>query len=149
MQKNNCLNYALKLLARKWYSKKRISDKLAQKDFEDEEIKKTVQFLEDKYFIDDNKFAESLVKSKIAYKPQGKYKLKIWLKKHQFSDESIDKALSLINTDAEVELVKSAKEKWLKQKSADQNDPKVRIKLIRYLISQGFNYEIIKQAMSE
>jgi regulatory protein len=73
------LGYALRLLARKDYTRNEITEKMGEKNFSLEDISKTVIYLESKKFIDDKRVANNIIEF------YGASKGKIWLKQRMIA----------------------------------------------------------------
>lgn len=150
---HSALNYALWLLGRRDRSVGEIEKRLKDKEYSSEEIKGTIHFLDKKKFLDDTRFAQNYIKNQLLIKPQGKYQLKLKLNKKLVPDDIIDKTLEEINEEDERDQMKEAAEKWRKSKykvlsikyQGDKN--KIKNSLVRYLISRGFGWDLIKEAI--
>lgn len=143
-----CKEYSLKVLERSYKSEKQIIDKLKEKGFLENEISRTVTFLKEYNFIDNNKLANMFAKDKI--KKYGVKKIKYDLKNKGFTDEEIEQSLETINID---EMKKAAidlgrkKYNLLLKKESDLY--KIKNKLYSYLASRGYDYSLIKDVEEE
>ncbi|MCS6874290.1 MAG: recombination regulator RecX [Pyrinomonadaceae bacterium] len=137
------LEKAIKLLAIKYYSASELQQKLRQKGFSDEEIKDAIKRLERYGYLDDEKFAQNFVESKIKQKPIGKKLVKQKLKQKKIPDKIIEKAVSAIK---EEELIEVALEKRLQQKGCPKNQKEVK-NLYNYLLRRGFSGDIIMEML--
>jgi len=143
---NSALKSALYLLKIRDRSSEEIKSKLKSKGYDNEEIISAIKFLEEKKFVDDKKFAKSLVRS-LSQKGFGQIKIKWHLKKYFLSSENIDEALSDIDSEAEKELAINLAEKWLSKKEGLERNKKYQ-SLGRYLASRGFNPYLINEVWS-
>jgi len=144
------LNYALWLLGRRDRSVGEIEEKLSAKKYTVEEIKKSISFLRKQGFLDDARFAKHYIENQLSVKPLGKYQLKMKLKRKFIADEIIEKTITEIGPDREMELAREATSKWLKRQNYESGimnhgeQHKNMEKLTRHLLSRGFEWETIK-----
>ncbi len=157
---------AIQFLSRKEYSQKQLKDKLALYDYSPEDIEKTLYILQQKNLQSDARFAE-FIACKHQYK--GENKLQYELKQHELSTEDHMLAINTLNTNGDE--YKRIKMAWHKkfcrsysksfsnldvydEYSDDSYDSKIsryksqqkiEQKYIRFLLSQGFNYDVIRK----
>lgn len=149
------LNYALKMLERRDRSVGEIRHKMRLKKFGPEDIEKTVQVLIEKKFLDDEKFARNFVRNQLKIKPIGKFRLEQKLKEKYIKAEIIQLAIDQIDSKSELELAKSAVDRWMKRQNFELKvldygeKQKYKIKLSRHLISRGFNWEVVKEVLQK
>jgi len=141
--------YALFLLKRKDYSVAEMKEKMARKEFPQGEINQTIIFLRENKFLDDERYARNFVRNQLFIRPTGRYLLKEKLKQKKIDHELIDQVLLEYKESEEISLLKLTAERWLKKKadSVCGDSYKIKEKLIRHLISKGFNYELIKSSL--
>jgi len=146
MKKLNSLEYAFFLLKLRDRSVGEMEDKLRRKEYDSKEIAKTMAFLIEKDFLNDERFALNFVHFKKSLKPIGKYYLQNKLRQKKIDNEIIEKVLSE-NSD-QTEEVEDAANRWLAQ---NKKLPKEKIyeKLSRYLASRGFEWEKVKEVVGE
>lgn len=146
MSQKTPVNYALLLLKIRDRSTEEIRAKMRRKGFLESEITKTVDFLNDRKFLDDRKFAANYLKSQINNYPQGKRRLYAKLRQVYLPDDIITETLANIDSDGERQMAADAAERWLNK---HQNVPaeEIKIKLSRYLAERGFNWEIAEEVI--
>lgn len=135
-------DYSFFLLSRKDYTKKEMEKKLKLKGFSSEEIAEAINILEDYRYIDEKKYIKIYLKYLLARKksPQ-EIKYKMLLK--GFAKEDIDGTVKLnYQEEAEKNIIRFQVEKY-RQKTEDSN------KIIKKLLSKGFNYEYIVKILEE
>jgi len=144
MRKLKPLEYAFYLLKLRDRSIGEMEEKFRRREYDPKEAAETMAFLIEKGFLNDEKFAENFVRFKKSLKPVGKFYLRNKLMEKKISTEIIEKVLSE-NAD-EVEEIAEATDRWLKR---HQNIPKEKIyqKLVRHLLSRGFDWEKVKEAI--
>jgi len=140
------LEYALFLIKIRDRSEFEIRSKMKQKDFSSEDIEKTVKYLVDNRYLNDQKFAERFAENYSKYHLKGKIFIKQKLIRLGIDSEIINYALNQIENDNSG--IKERGQKWLSRK-AKIDDDDVKQKLMRHLISQGYSYEEIKGIVNE
>lgn len=138
------LEYAFWLLELRDRSISEMESKLRKKEFETEEIEKIMNFLIDKKFLDDKRFAENFVRFKKTIKPVGKYYLRGKLLEKKVPMDIIEQVLS--DQPDDLSEVEEAADRWLKKHSSVSKE-KIYEKLSRHLISRGFDWQKTKEAI--
>ena len=82
---------ALRLLERKDYSRKELSDKLKKDGYAEELVEKIIEYVESYHYLDDIRVAGSYIRSRMGYK--SKRELEYMLKQKGISEEEIDSAM--------------------------------------------------------
>lgn len=144
----NCKETALKIIERSYKTKKEMIKKLLEKGYALEEINETLKFLEKYNFINDESYAKAFINDRT--KTQGKQKIKYALKNKGISDEIIEEELSKLDMEKEKEnanILALKKYNILIKRESDKY--KLKEKIIRFLISRGYNYEVAKDAVNE
>ena len=97
-------------------------------------------------YVDDNRYAAAFVRDKSALQAWGPVKIKFALKSKGLSDGVIDKAMAEIDKD-------KSDEKMLRllssRAAALEGDPQIRLKLLKYILSRGFDYSAAEEMMKE
>ena len=99
-------------------------------------------------FLNEERFARSFARGKFRIKKWGRIKIKLELKKKSIYAKCIEYAMEEIDGDAyyntlkEVLLKKSLVEK-------ETHPYKRKAKLTRYLVSRGFEYDLIRMAIED
>lgn len=144
----NCKETALKIIERSYKTKKEMEKRLLEKGYNLEEINETLKFLERYNFINDESYAKAFIKDKT--KTQGKQKIKYALKNKGISEEIIEEELSNLDMEREKENANVLALKKYNILIKRENDKyKIKEKIIRFLISRGYNYEVAKDAVKE
>lgn len=127
-------------------------DKSGQKQFKEQKVDKVktlamieqvIQRLNSKGYIDDERFARAWVNSRLLSQKTSKRKLVLELRTKGVSDDIIELALQESGYD-DKNLLNSLIDKKRRQSKYQDNT-----KLIQYLLGQGFDYEVIKNALNE
>lgn len=144
----NCKETALKIIERSYKTKKEMEKRLLEKGYNLEEINETLKFLERYNFINDESYTKAFIKNKT--KTQGKQKIKYALKNKGISEEIIEEELSNLDMKKEKENANILALKKYNILIKRENDKyKIKEKIIRFLISRGYNYEVAKDAVKE
>lgn len=144
----NCKETSLKIIERSYKTKKEMTKKLLEKGYSLEEINETLKFLEEYNFINDESYTKAFINDRT--KTQGKQKIKYALKNKGISDEIIEEELSKLDMEKEKEnanILALKKYNILIKRESDKY--KLKEKIIRFLISRGYNYEVAKDAVNE
>ncbi|MGO2236225.1 recombination regulator RecX [Marinomonas sp. UCMA 3892] len=135
---------ALSLLSHREHSKKELATKLKTRGHEEEEINATIERLEEMNYLNDERFAEIFVRSRLS-KPLGANRIQQELIQKGINSELAKTALSEANVDW-FELAKQLKERKFGEEIS--TDFKEKAKQSRYLQYRGFDFEQIKYAVS-
>lgn len=135
---------ALSLLSHREHSKKELATKLKTKGHEEEEITATIERLEEMNYLNDKRFAEIFVRSRLS-KPLGASRIQQELVQKGIHSELAKEVISNANADW-FELAKELKVRRFGEEFC--TDYKERAKQSRYLQYRGFDFEQIKYAIS-
>ncbi|GAB6170434.1 hypothetical protein JCM1393_28940 [Clostridium carnis] len=141
-----CKNSALRIVEKTYKSQKELIDKLILKGYEKDSIDKTIEFLKQYNFLNDENYTKMYIKDKM--KSQGQNKIKYTLIKKGINEELIKDEIANINSDTQREVAYSlGKKKYdiLCKKESDKY--KLSQKLYRYLISKGYEYDIVSNVV--
>lgn len=135
-------NYAIKYL-KNIKTKKDVYDYLLRKGFTDEETSEVCDYIEEVGLVDDNLYVKFFVEDSFRIKNKGSKKIVYELKRKGIDDDKIDEALDEAK-DMEYEALKDAYERKLDATKSESDPYKRRTKIIRFLLSKGFDYSDIK-----
>ena len=140
------LEYALRLLAQRAYTEKKLTEKLESREVGAEEIKKATHNLKELGYIDDAKFAKDFVENAQGIRLTGKRKIYWQLIKKGVSKETAETAISQSYVeDDEGEAVAYIIKKYARSIPKD----KLYERLTRRLISRGYDYSVVKQKVAD
>ncbi|AOR24042.1 recombination regulator RecX [Clostridium taeniosporum] len=143
-----CREAAIRTIERSLKTEKQVRDKLNLKGYEEEAINKSIDFLKKYNFLDDKDYVKKFIKDKL--KSQGSNKIKYSLMQKGIAKELIEEELNSIDKENEKEIAHSLAYKKLNNLKKTENDKyKLSNKLYRFLLSKGYNYEIIKEIVKE
>ena len=141
-------NYAFLLLKFRPRSEKELSQRLKLKKFDPEIIKRTLQFLKDKDFINDSYFAGAWIESRLK-RPLGLRRINQELRIKGIDKEIIDTKIQAIKKSYSEEGIvkKLIQERFKRLKGVDPRKAKARV--YSYLIRRGFFPEIVSEAINQ
>ena len=135
-------NYAIKYL-KNIKTKKDVYDYLIRKGFSDEETSEVCDYIEEVGLVDDDLYVKFFVEDSFRIKNKGARKIVYELKQRGIDDDKTEAAIEEAS-DMEYEALKEAYEKKLEATKSETDPYKRKNKIIRFLISRGFDYSDIK-----
>jgi regulatory protein len=141
--KKSPLQYALDLIKLRDRTEFEIKSKMRQKGFDDEEIIKTINWLKEKIFLDDERFTKHYVKNAHLSGRSGKYKITFKLRTLGIDKELIDK---YVTTDSDYDNALDLGQRWVIK---NVNKDKKYEKLGRFLLGRGFEIDVVKRVLDE
>ncbi|WP_055071158.1 recombination regulator RecX [Clostridium massiliamazoniense] len=143
-----CKNSALRIVEKTYKTEKEMIDKLLQKGYEGIIIEKTIAFLKEYNFLNDEKY--SLMYARDKSKIQGKNKIKYSLMKKGIDKDTIENTLESMDNSVEEETAYNLAIKKYRILSKKENDKyKLNQKLIRFLLGKGYDYGLIKSVIKK
>lgn len=105
-----------------------------------------LESLQENGFVDDRRYAAAFAREKSGITGWGPYKIRLSLAAKGLPKEIIDGALQEIDGGrAEEKLRKLMETKW----KSLEGDPAAKLKLIRYALSRGYDYESVRGLVEE
>ena len=121
--------------------------KLFEKGISGPAAEKILAELEASGFVDDERFARSYARGKFRIKKWGRARIRQELKLREISASTIQKGLSEIDGEEYfATLERETEKKWEKTKETDAY--KKRYLVTKYLMSKGFEQDLIQEALS-
>ncbi len=144
--KNLALNSTVKYISSALKTRKQVKDYLKKKEFGEEVVEYVLDKLEEYKYIDDESYIIAYVNT---YKNKfGTNKLKLNLRQKGIKESYIDNYFEEINDEnIEDEVCYNLAKK--KAKNMDLSDIKNKQKLNRYLISRGFDFDLVNQIIKK
>jgi regulatory protein len=143
-----CKNDALKIIEKNYKSEKEVFDKLIKKEYDEKNIARAIEFLKSYNFVNDDYYTSLYVKEKI--KSQGKNKIKYALSKKGIDENIIEDKLKQVTSGTEEGAALKLAEKKYKVLSKSETDArKISSKLWDFLLRNGFEKDIIEEALSK
>lgn len=135
-------NYAIKYL-KNIKTKKDVYDYLIRKGFTDEETSEVCDYIEEVGLVDDDLYVKFFVEDSFRIKNKGARKIVYELKQRGIDDDKINQAIEEAS-DMQYDALKEAYERKLEATKSETDEYKRKNKIIRFLISRGFDYSDIK-----
>ncbi len=107
-----------------------------------------MEYLIRERYIDEERYCRYFVKDKLRFNKWGRRKIEVALVQKRVPKEVISAALGEIDDSEYLEILRPLlrqKERSVKAK----NDYELNMKLVRFAMSRGFDYEIIRQCLGE
>lgn len=134
---------ALKLISTRYKTQREIEKYLYEKGYVPATVYYVIQKLNEYHYIDDERYIQSYIHSHKAN--NGKLKIKQQLLAKGVSESLIDEALKNDDFEQNDEIIKLA-EKYMKNKEYSKD---VYVKLFKYLMNKGFEFDEIKTALKD
>lgn len=122
-----------------------VTEKLRATDALEEDIEQIVQVLIELRFIDQQRYAHAFVMDKFRFNKWGKVKIAYALKQKKIPAACIEMALDAIDEQAYEQTLVCLME--AKLKTAKGTAAQKQAAVIRFALSRGFEYEIIKRLL--
>lgn len=135
-------NYAIKYL-KNIKTKKDVYDYLIRKGFTDEETSEVCDYIEEVGLVDDDLYVKFFVEDSFRIKNKGARKIVYELKQRGIDDDKINEAIEEAS-DMQYDALKEAYDRKLEATKSETDQYKRKNKIIRFLISRGFDYSDIK-----
>ncbi len=139
------MDYAMKYLTVKDRSVSEMQAYLDEKDFSEADVNATVERLIELGLLDDRRYAQRFVETRLATKPVSRRHLYEQLKGHNIPEEAIREAMELVSKDAERENALSVARKFARQFASLEPD-KRRLRVLNRLQARGYSYEDARAA---
>jgi len=134
-------NKAFHLLSYRERTIKEMKDRLRKKNFSAEIIEKVISYLLDKDYLNEERFAEMWIRSRINHHPRGRKLIYKELKNKGVENRIINTSLDeYLSREKELEMASYLMEKWLRRRKEEDSSS---YKLKNYLANKGFNYDLI------
>ncbi|WP_459478238.1 recombination regulator RecX [Clostridium saccharoperbutylacetonicum] len=143
-----CKESALRIVERNYKTEKQVREKLKLKGYEENAIDYSIEFLKEYNFINDNYYANAFINDKSN--SMGSQKIKYNLIQKGVSKEIIEEALANVNKENERDIaLEIAKKKLVVIKKKENDNYKISGKLYRYLISKGYEMDLVSDVVKE
>lgn len=148
-QFHKALNYSFLILSQSGRSKKELEERLKRKGFFSEIIQKVTDRLEELNYLNDVRYAENFIETRLRRRPCGKKFLREELKEKGIGLVTINQILGKVFSDVNEELM--AKELVRKKmRESRKLDEKVLYRRLQgYLLRRGFPSETVYKVLKE
>jgi regulatory protein len=137
----------LKMLGRRELSEQQVRQRLARKEYAQDEIDDAVARLRQERAINDQRVAEAIARTETGIRKRGKVRVRLQLQRAGIAKETARQALDVvfdaIDDDA---LLESSLKKRLRGRATIADDREFQ-RLFRYLVGQGFESDRVMQAL--
>jgi regulatory protein len=137
----------LKMLGRRELSEQQVRQRLARKDYPEDEIDEAVARLREERAINDQRVAEAIARMETGIRKRGKVRVRLQLERAGIAKETarhaLDAVFETIDDDA---LLESSLRKRLRGRDTIADEREFQ-RLFRYLIGQGFESDRVMQAL--
>ena len=141
------MRYCLWLLSRRDYSISEIRKKLTEKEYSPDEIEIAVMRLADIGLLDDRRFSENYIR---AHPSRGKIRIKYELLRRGINIDLLEEIAGDPNKSSQIsQALEVAKTWWLRKNKPDVDKYKLKQQLMAKLSRQGFEYEVIREAIGQ
>jgi regulatory protein len=145
-QREKALQRALHFIAYRPRSEKEVTDKLAALDYDEAIIDVVMQELNEKNYLNDQRFAQDWIESRCASKPRSHRYYSYELKKKGIPEEKINQALQA--APPEDELAYKLGNKYVQRYAGLSNDD-FKKKMQGVLARRAFSYDVIRQTINK
>lgn len=133
MKKLSAFEYVINRLAAREYSEKQLRDRMARKEYDEEDIEEAISVAIERKYLDDERFAASFVRQKAEVQHWGRQRIVQGLRQAGVSSAIIDETLEMVNWDAA----------WIEayaKKYGDTlpKDPKDKQRRLGFMARRGF-----------
>jgi regulatory protein len=143
-EKRRAESRALSLLGYGPHSRQGLRQKLRQRGFSEESADHALARMEELGYLDDAKFAEAWIQSRLKKHPEGRWALFAGLMKKGIDRETAEQALAASEADmSEEEAARKAMEKLSRNRAVP------RITMASRLASRGFSLPIINRVLTD
>ena len=136
---------ALTLLDYRARTEKELERRLLQKGYSEDVVADVIKQLENVDLIDDERFAESWVASRVATRPMGRTRMTWELRRKGIAPETVEEALEMVDEEKEFEMALELAGKKLGGESIKDRETKRR--LAGFLQRRGFHWGTISSVL--
>lgn len=149
------IDYCMRLLSRRQYSRGELEEKLNQRGYGEQTINRAISRLSELGLIDDFGLAERIIQSAIERRNRGRYWLIAYMRKLRLSEDCIRSAIEKFDLETETKIAAELIERWLSNsvqdmvypcKDGDEKSDMARHLMLR-LARRGFSAKAIIWAL--
>ena len=135
------------LCARSEHCQHEMLEKMRQWEMSDEAQARVMQRLIQERYVDDERYARAFVKDKILYNKWGRRKVEQALWTKRISDDIRTAVLAEVDDEQYLSVLRPLLQQKRRSVKAD-SDYELNQKLVKFALSRGFTYDIIRQCIS-
>ena len=121
-------------------------EKMRKWEVEESDRERIMEYLRQAKFVDDERYARAFVKDKVRYNKWGRRKVEQGLWAKHISEDIRQRVLNEVD-DSQYKSVLTDLLKSKRRSIKADNDYEMNRKLIKYALSRGFDYSIIRQCL--
>ncbi len=121
-------------------------EKMRRWELPEEEQARVMQRLVSERYVDDERYARAFVKDKVRYNKWGRRKVEQALWQKHIDDDIRQRVLDEIDDDEYLAVLKPLLQQKRRSTKA-ANDYELNQKLVRFAVSRGFTFDIIRQCL--
>jgi regulatory protein len=125
-----------------------VRDKIYSWGLHENEVENVIAELISKNFLNEERFAKAYAGGKFRMKKWGRVKIRLELKRRKLSDYCIKKGLAEIDEDQYRSTLKKMAEEKMKA-TKENNALKKKYKVMSFLISKGYENELVREIIGE
>lgn len=142
------MDYAMKYLTLKDRTVSEMQAYLDEKDFGEADVDATIERLRELGLLDDRRYAQRFVETRLATKPVSRRHLYEQMKGHGIAEEHIREAMELADVETERENALSVAHKFARQ-FASLEPEKRRARVLSRLQARGYSYDVARNALEQ
>ena len=135
------------LCARSEHCHHELTEKMRRWDMSDEAQARVMARLVGERYVDDERYARAFVRDKIRYNKWGRRKVEQALWAKHIDDDIRERVLGEIGDDEYLSVLRPLLQQKRRSVKAD-SDYELNQKLVKFALSRGFTYDIIRQCIS-
>ena len=135
------------LCARSEHCQHELTEKMRRWDMSDEAQARVMARLVGERYVDDERYARAFVRDKIRYNKWGRRKVEQALWAKHIDDDMRERVLGEIGDDEYLSVLRPLLQQKRRSVKAD-SDYELNQKLVKFALSRGFTYDIIRQCIS-
>ena len=139
------MDYAMKYLTLKDRTVSEVQSYLDGKEFGEADVDATVERLKELGLLNDTRYAQRFVETRLSTKPVSRRRLREQMKGHGLSDADIEAALDSLDAESEEANAKAVALKFVRQfRTLDPE--KRRERVLSRMIARGYAYDTARKA---
>lgn len=143
----SAMDTALDFLSTRARTVRETEDCLDEANFGEYDVYEAVERLKELGYLNDDKFAEEFISTRLASKPLSRRRLREQLFTRKLKPECIDGALAAVTDDMERgNAVQVAEKYWRQFEALDEYTRRQRV--MRRLVSRGYDFDVIRDSVS-
>ena len=135
------------LCARSEHCQHELTEKMRRWDMSDEAQARVMARLVGERYVDDERYARAFVRDKIRYNKWGRRKVEQALWAKHIDDDIRERVLGEVGDDEYLSVLRPLLQQKRRSVNAD-SDYELNQKLVKFALSRGFTYDIIRQCIS-